>query len=356
MPHGSFIMKPLISVIIPAYNAHSTIAATIASVQRQSCSDLEIIVIDDGSSDETSDIVRGLQGQDARVGLIRQENGGVSRARNAGIAVARGRYVALLDGDDIWHPLKLERQVARFDAASGGVGLVYCWYRRIDLDDRVYPNSPAACVEGWVYHRHLEWNFVSNGSTPMVPTELARTVGFETALHDATGQGCEDYLFQLRIARTHRFACVPAYLTGYRRVDGSLSRDIEGMIRWHLKMYDLILADGVGHGPAGGIVARRQAQLLVELARNRLRRGHLAEAATHLLRALRYAPASVPSFVAMELRAAWRRLTPAPAPIAPGRDFLSYGVEEPDGTWMPARSASHLARLERCDHAMEAAG
>lgn len=108
-----------VSVVIPAYNAERFIADALASVQAQSCQPLEIIVVDDGSTDRTAQLVRGFAG----VCYLRQDNAGPSRARNAGIRAARGEYIAFLDADDLWLEEKLERQMA-LAAREPGLGLI----------------------------------------------------------------------------------------------------------------------------------------------------------------------------------------------------------------------------------------
>ena len=99
---------PEISVIIPAYNASRTIGPTIESVLAQTFTDFELLVIDDGSTDDTADIVSAVG--DLALNCVRTENGGVSVARNRGLDMATGAYVAFLDADDAWRPAKLERQ------------------------------------------------------------------------------------------------------------------------------------------------------------------------------------------------------------------------------------------------------
>ena len=101
---------PVLSVVIPAYNNASTLAEAIASVRSQDVPCPEIIVVDDGSSDATNQVIDDLAGHDLR--LIRQPNGGPGAARNTGITAARGEWIAFLDGDDLWLPSKLELQLA----------------------------------------------------------------------------------------------------------------------------------------------------------------------------------------------------------------------------------------------------
>ena len=102
--------EPLVSVVVPAYNAARTIKTTLQSVLRQTMNDLELIVVDDGSADATPEVVRSMD--DGRLRLVQQSNTGHAGARNVGIEVARGRYIAVVDADDVWLPHKLERQLA----------------------------------------------------------------------------------------------------------------------------------------------------------------------------------------------------------------------------------------------------
>ena len=95
---------PSVSVIIPAYNAADTLAETLASVVAQTWPNVEVLVVDDGSTDATADIVEMIAEQHHQVRLIRQTNAGVAAARNAGLREARGDLVAPLDADDLWHP------------------------------------------------------------------------------------------------------------------------------------------------------------------------------------------------------------------------------------------------------------
>src|SRR4051812_1023393 len=107
---------PTVSVIVPAYNVASYVGATIESALTQTYQDFELIVVDDGSTDETGAIVDAAVARDARIRVVRQPNGGLSSARNAALRNARGRYIALLDGDDLWDPGFLAAQLAVFES------------------------------------------------------------------------------------------------------------------------------------------------------------------------------------------------------------------------------------------------
>ncbi len=122
---------PLVSIVMPAYNAEMYIEAAIRSVQTQTHKNWELLVLDDCSRDGTKQIVEKMAAQDSRVRLLcNEKNMGVARTRNRGLDLCRGDYVALLDSDDIWRPEKLEKQLALAKKENGDI--VYCSYAIID--------------------------------------------------------------------------------------------------------------------------------------------------------------------------------------------------------------------------------
>lgn len=233
--------QPLISVVVPAYNAASTLAATLDSVLAQTYENIEVLVVDDGSTDATAGITRAWVRRDARVRLLEQPNGGVASARNHGLAAARGDYVAPIDADDLWHPTKLAKQMCVMLAGGPGMGLVYALFRAIDEQGVVLWTQTRFQCEGSVLARHVYANFVSNGSSLLLRKAAALAVGgYDVGLRAAAAQGCEDYLLQLQIAARYRFGCVPEYLVGYRQVAGSMSSNTTQMRRSHRLMLDRI--------------------------------------------------------------------------------------------------------------------
>jgi glycosyltransferase involved in cell wall biosynthesis len=341
-------MAPLVSVIIPAYNAEATIAETLESAIAQSESDTEIIIVNDGSTDGTAEIIRQYAERDQRIVSIAQPRAGVASARNAAIAVARGEYIAPLDADDLWHPRKLERQLGVFARASTDVALVYNWSRRIRPDGTDTGVAPYPSFEGWVLHRHLDDNFISNGSTPLIRTAVLRPLGYEERLRAAGNEGCEDYLMQLKIARRFRFACAPAYLTGYRMTRNGMSRDTARMIRSHLQVFDL-LTDPADAG-INWVIRRRVAALQVEYARNRLRRLRLIAGSIALGRALKTdAGAGVQHGMAQFRDAVGR--SPTVKSEGSKRHFHELSEDEPGRPWRQHRGSAVLARLEALDQA-----
>lgn len=223
---------PLVSVVVPAFNAASTIGSTLSSIANQTYRSLDIIVIDDGSTDETAAIARHFCLSEARMRVIAQPNGGVAAARNAGIRASKGEFVAFIDADDLWHPTKIEMQMEALLAEDTDVALVYSPFRVIDTDGNVIGSSRRHEASGWVLNRHLHANIVGNGSSVLVRKKVLQELGgFEPWLREQGAEGCEDLLMQLRIASRYKFREVPAYLIGYRKHPGNMSADRDRMSR-----------------------------------------------------------------------------------------------------------------------------
>ncbi len=237
----NFSESPLVSVIIPAYNAEAFIARTLESVLAQSYSHLEVLVVDDGSRDRTAEIVQEFVERDRRVTLIRQENAGVAMARNHAIDRAQGALIAPVDADDIWYPQKLEKQVACLQAKGPEVGLVYSCSVLIDEDDRIlgrYSRRKKFKPEGPVLSSLICSNFLDNASSPLIRRECFDQLGgYDPTLKAQKAQGCEDWDLYLRIAEHYHFAVVPEYLIGYRQFIGSMATNSVAMSR----SYELVM-------------------------------------------------------------------------------------------------------------------
>jgi glycosyltransferase involved in cell wall biosynthesis len=230
-----------VSVIVPAYNASMTIERTLCSVMAQTYAHLEIIVVDDGSNDDTAAIVERVSREDPRITLLRQSNKGVATARNLGIAHAYGEFVAPIDADDIWHPHKIEKQIAVIENGGDRIGLVYCYSKNIDEHDIVTPqNGQQGEARGSVYAPLVLSNFVGNGSSPLIRrTCLQEVGGYDSSLRARGAQGCEDLAVYLAIAERWEIDLVPEYLVGYRIAAGSMSRNHFAMAR----SWELVIAD-----------------------------------------------------------------------------------------------------------------
>jgi glycosyltransferase involved in cell wall biosynthesis len=222
-------MTNLISIIIPAYNAERFIGRTLSSALNQTFKDIEVIVVNDGSTDKTQFIVENFAVNDRRVRLFNTTNRGVAMARNCGIENARGTYVAFLDADDLWHPTKIERQFNALSAYAPDPTWagVYVLNRVIDEEDRVVGDGQVTIkCRGYVLARNFVLKFVGNGSNLMVRREAARAVGgFDPSYAEAGLGGCEDLDFELKLAARYRIEAVRSFLVGYRIYEGNMSSD-----------------------------------------------------------------------------------------------------------------------------------
>jgi len=184
--------EPTVSVVIPAYNAERYIGETLESVLAQTYRDFEVVVVDDGSTDGTREIVRGY-GEPVR--LVEQPNSGPAAARNRGVREARGEFIAFIDADDLWLPEKLALQVPLFDDEE--VGLVSCRVQLVDGSGRPHPTYEREKVSGWAFEKLLEGNFIGTS------TVVARREALEGA-----GLFPEDLVWTWSGVRTGACGCV----------------------------------------------------------------------------------------------------------------------------------------------------
>jgi glycosyltransferase involved in cell wall biosynthesis len=213
---------PKVSVVIPAYNAMTYLPKTLDSVLQQTCTDFEILIVNDGSTDEIAAWFATVT--DDRVRLISQANQGLPGARNTGITEAKGEYIAFLDADDLWAPTKLEQQVQCLDAQPE-VGLVYAWTLLIDRHGNSTGTVTAAQVEGNVWEKLLLGDVVGSGSAATVRRSCFDRVG----LFDPELTSIEDCDMWVRIAAEYPFAVIKEVLVYYRQHPTSMSRDYDKM-------------------------------------------------------------------------------------------------------------------------------
>lgn len=224
--------EQLVSVIIPAYNAEAHIEAAVRSALAQTYLNIEVVVVDDGSTDRTPHIVERLGAQDRRLRAIRTENSGVAAARNAGVRATTGQFVAMLDADDVWHPEKLAKQLQVFRRRDEQLGLVYCYYREIDDAGIVLSTPPGEPYEGWVFPILILYNFAGSGSGALIRRScIEEAGGFDPVLRARKAQGSEDTKLFLAIAARYKFGVVPEYLLGYRQSPTSMSSNVRQMRR-----------------------------------------------------------------------------------------------------------------------------
>ncbi|MEM9772824.1 MAG: glycosyltransferase family 2 protein [Cyanobacteria bacterium P01_D01_bin.73] len=204
---------PLISVIVPAYNAVATLRRTLASVLNQTHAHLELWVIDDGSTDGTAAMVEKLrqEWQDDRLLVASFENSGQATARNRGLELSQGSYVAFLDADDTWTPTKLADQLAAL-MENPNAAVAYSWTDYVDDDGIKLHRGSYVALSGRVLAALVVVNFLENGSNPLVRREAIAQVGnFTPELVPS-----EDWDLWLRLAEQFEFVAVPEVQILYR--------------------------------------------------------------------------------------------------------------------------------------------
>lgn len=243
---------PTVSVVIPTFNRAHLVAEAIRSVLAQTLPPLEIIVVDDGSRDATSEVLAAFG---RTIQAIRQEHRGVSAARNAGIAAARGTWLALLDSDDLWRPTKLEAQVHYLEQHPD---LLLCQTEELWLRHgrRLNPKSYHRKPSGYCFQKLLERCLVSP-SAVLIERRLLDRVGW----FDETLPACEDYDFWLRIGCRFPIGLLEQPLVikrgGY---PDQLSSTIPALDRYRIRALVKVLL-------SGDLTRRQQTQALEVLAK-----------------------------------------------------------------------------------------
>lgn len=295
---------PSVTVVIPTYNAQAFIEETLRSVLDQRGASLEVIVVDDGSTDGTCAIVEGM---DSRIRLVRQTRGGVCVARNRGLAEARAPFICFLDHDDVWHPDKTQAQLRAFDEHPDAV-LVHTDYVmwRQGPDARFAPAAslldaqPDTALDpdnsGWAYHHLLVDSFILT-STAMLRTEAVREVGgFDPALPYS-----EDWDLWLRLSRLKPFVKLRGRFALYRQLptQGSrVARDVDyrtELLKRAIARWGTSSPNGEAHDER--LIQRRMGWFHAEYGLQCLQAGAVARARRSLWQAWRCDPAK-PKYLA----------------------------------------------------------
>lgn len=323
------LVPPLVSVVIPAYDRATTIVAAIESVLRQTWTDFEILVVDDGSTDGTAAAAATVA--DPRLRVVRlAANRGAAAARNAGATQARGRWIAFQDSDDEWLPEKLARQLARLDAQPEAVA-AYCGLLTVGALDaegppgtsagtttaattaastagtmerrprrktrtaagrtRIHytPPSRIQLVEGRIQPTLLRQNVMSTQTVVVRRDVFLSLGGFDESL-----PAMEDWEFAIRLTGAGEIAFVDAPLVHQRFSPNSLTRSREKQHRAHTMILEKSLPLYAGHPD----LLAHQHYVLAGLSRQA---GDFAAARRHLARVRELSPAAAPRVLAMSL-------------------------------------------------------
>jgi glycosyltransferase involved in cell wall biosynthesis len=223
-------VEPLVSILVPAYNAEATLAETLRSALASRHSNLEVVLVDDGSTDATATIAETVAGDDQRVRVFRQTHRGVSIALNFGLSQVRGDLVARLDADDLWHATKLGKQVALL-TADPAAALVYTFVRYVDGSGRIVRDAAPQQITGPALCQCLYNGIIGGGSSAVFRRSILDSVGG----YDESLAVWEDLMFHLKVAAAGSIAAVPEYLTAYRLRLESSSADLKRSLEsWRL--------------------------------------------------------------------------------------------------------------------------
>ena len=229
---------PYASIVVPAFNASRTLPATLLSLRSQTFRDLEIVVVDDGSTDDTAEIASRAAEADSRVRLVRQGNRGLAGARNSGIHAATGTVVGFCDADDLWLPEKLAAHVEHL-AHAPLVGLSYSGSAMIDDSGDRIGHAQRPRLYGVTPAHVFKRNPVGNGSSPVMRRETLADIAWRPASEptrdwafDETFRQSEDIECWLRLCLTTDWMIegIPGLLTEYRISSGGLSANVEAQL------------------------------------------------------------------------------------------------------------------------------
>ncbi|HEV7745010.1 MAG TPA: glycosyltransferase [Pyrinomonadaceae bacterium] len=219
---------PLVSVIIPTFNYGHFIAEAIESVRSQSYRNLEIIVIDDGSTDSTKEVVSSF----AEVRYLHQANLGIAPARNAGLLASRGEFLVFLDADDRLLPDALTLGVAVLKA-NPDVAFVSGQWELISKTGTSLPSPPINCIQSDHYRAFLHSNYIGTVGQVMFRRSILEAVdGFDSSV-----PGCDDFELYLRLARSHSIQCHDKVVLQHRRHGSNTSGKRDMMLRSALRIY-----------------------------------------------------------------------------------------------------------------------
>lgn len=227
--------RPKVSVIIPVYNRAHLLPRAVNSVLNQTYQDFEIIVVDDGSTDNVKEVIEKMQKKNEKIRYIRHEkNKGGGAARNTGIEAAKGQYIAFQDSDDEWLPEKLEKQIKAFESVSSTVGVVYSKCLRLKEGKKIYaPFSWVKQKEGDIHKEFLKGNFIN---TPMI---IVRKECFKKAgKFDETLPRLQDWELALRLSKYYHFKYIDELLSIAHTTTDSISMNQDALIKALISILD----------------------------------------------------------------------------------------------------------------------
>lgn len=275
--------NPKVSVIIPTYNAGQYIKDAIKSALNQTYKNIEIIVVDDGSIDDTGEVVKNYE-----IKYLRKANGGPASARNVGIKEARGEYIAFLDADDLWLPEKLQEQID-FAANNKSMGLVHSDVitKYSNGETKIKRKGKDNYCRNEFYNLFMG-NFITNSSV-LAPKRHFEVFGSFDESPDLIAN--EDYDMWLRIASKHDIAYINKPLVVYRIHDQGISRDPKRAYLGEKRVIERNLVNfGKDFPKIERLYRKRMSKLFFNFGYEYFSNSHFNEARTQFLTSLSYQP------------------------------------------------------------------
>ena len=277
--------EPLVSVIIPVYNTAAYVKQTIESVLAQTWANKEIIVVNDGSTDETPSILIQFGNS---IQVIHQENKGLGAARNTGIRAAQGDLIAFIDADDLWEPEFLETQVTAL-TSNPDVDIVYCWWSYIDQYGNQLPQQDRFSKSG-----DLLQTLITSNRIPIMATLLRRKCVETTKGFDEDKLIIEDWDFWLRVAyQGYRFICTPKKLVKYRFHRNNMTLNIERSPLCYLNVIEKFFSNENLPEFAKELRAEVYGQVFLNTTLNYLSCDNLEKANEYFVESIKYCPALI---------------------------------------------------------------
>ena len=280
--------NPTVSVIIPTYNRAHLIGRAIRSVLNQTYQDFELIVVDDGSTDNTEEVVKGFN--DGRIRYIRHdENRGGAAARNTGIKASQGEYIAFLDSDDEWLPHKIEKQLTVFSKGSLRLGVVYTGVRTVDLRSGRLIHIKLPQARGDIFRKLLSENVVVGSTSTAL---IRRSCLGKSGLFDENLPSRQDLDLWIRLARYYTFDYVREVLAVIYIHKNRITSTPEAKIRGSKLLLQKIYED-----------LRKSKKLLSQyqflIGKFSYLAGHRQEGRKYILEAIRTYPFSLKYIIAL---------------------------------------------------------
>jgi glycosyltransferase involved in cell wall biosynthesis len=268
----------MVSVIITNYNYEQYVGRAISSALRQTYKDIEVIVVDDGSRDNSESVIESFAGVDSRVRYIRQTNAGQAAATNTGILEARGEYIAFLDADDIWYSDKLALQMEMFK--NENTSIVYSGGYEIDDGDAIHgERTVSRSFNG----QKFLWNMLFHNIIPFSSAVIRRSCFARGGLLNPQYRVCTDYDLWLRMGKFYSFDCIEKPLIGYRVRPDSLSGNSDDMFLTARQITDIFVLQNPRLFPGSIIRKEKQISLFKRFYAYR-RRGDLSKSLRYLVK------------------------------------------------------------------------